>query len=348
MGHGTGNVPGDRRCHRGARDIEHLAPRARWHTRASEVIVVGILKRLLGQRSDGGDVQAQPSASASPETAVAPPAAPGAPGEPLPACPYCGVLLDPPPTGTRRCVRCRKRIVVRHVSRRAVYLTEAAVPVFEGERQRSLDERQWASERRRWLHLARGVKAPVDRRERIARAPLSADAARAARTLYLTTVEREVRAARRARRWNDVAVLRREQAAVLFEEAGSPVPPPVDVLRLHQEASKAALKAMAGVARDADLVGSTCCPACRADDGKTFRIADELRVPRLPHQGCPRGLCGCDWWMATETPKRRRRRGVKRDDAEAAGAPAESRSMPVIPPDGEVEPPEGADGPKGI
>ena len=313
--------------------------------RASEVIVVGILKRLLGQRSDSGDEQAPPSSGAALETAVEPPPAPRVPGEPLPACPYCGVLLDPPPTGTRRCTRCRKRIVVRHVSRRAVYLTEAAVPVFEGERQRSLDERRWASERRRWLHLAKGAKAPVDRRQRISRAPLSADAVRAARTLYLTTVEREVRAARRAGKWNDVAVIRREQAAALFEEAGSPVPPPVEVLRLHQEASKAALKAMASVARDADLVGSSCCPACRVDDGKTFRIADELRVPRLPHQGCPRGLCGCDWWMATEAPKRRWRRGAKRDDAGAAGAPHEPPGTPAIPPDSEVEPRQGADGP---
>ncbi len=37
----------------------------------------------------------------------APPPAPGV------ACPNCGVLLDPPPTSTRLCPRCRRRIVVR-------------------------------------------------------------------------------------------------------------------------------------------------------------------------------------------------------------------------------------------
>ncbi len=195
--------------------------------------------------------------------------------------------------------------MIRRLDGRAVYLTEAAVPVLEGERRRTADEGRWASERRRWLHLAEGLKAPGDHRERIEGAPLSADAVHAARALHLTTVEREVRAARRAKQWNEVAVIRREQAAVLFEEAGSPLPPPDDVLRLHQEAATAALRAMAGIARNADLVGATCCPACRADDGKTFRIADELRVPRLPHEGCPRGLCGCDWWIATEAPTRR-------------------------------------------
>jgi hypothetical protein len=268
---------------------------------------IGFLKRLLGLSSREEDAQAEPSPDADQPSAVEPPVLPQAPRVPPPSCPYCAVLLDPPPPRGRLCPRCRQRIVVRHVDGRAVYLTEAAVPVFEGERRRTDDQDRWAIERRRWLHLAKVVKAPVDRRERIERAPLSAENVHAARTLYLTSVEREVRAARGAARWNDVAIRRREQAAALFEEAGSPVPPPEEVLRLHQEGAAAALRAMVAIARNADLVGASCCPACRADDGRAFRIADELRVPRLPHAGCPRGLCPCDWWISTEVPKRRRR-----------------------------------------
>jgi len=289
---------------------------------ASEVIVIGILKRLFGHPSPQEDRQAQPSPSAGVQIGTELSETELVASARLPSCPYCGLGLDPPPAGGRRCPSCRQRIVVRHVNGRAVYLTEAAVAVFEGERRRTEDERRWASERRRWLHLAKGVKAPADRRERIDEAPLSADAVRAARTLYLTAVEREVQAARRAKKWNEVAVMRREQAAALFEEVGSPVPPPDDVLRLHQEAASAALRSMIGIARQADLVGATCCPACRADDGRTFRIADELRVPRLPHAGCPRGLCGCDWWLATEPPKRRRRSGAKSGKAAVAGVSA--------------------------
>ncbi len=250
--------------------------------------------------------------------AVEPPVLPQAPNVPPPSCPYCAVLLDPPPPRGRLCPRCRQRIVVRHVDGRAVYLTEAAVPVFEGERRRTDDQDRWAIERRRWLHLAKVVKAPAGRREQIERAPLSAESVHAARTLYLASVEREVRAARRAARWNDVAIRRREQAAALFEESGSPVPPPEEVLRLHQEGAAAALRAMVAIARWADLVGAGCCPACRADDGRTFRIADELRVPRLPHPGCPRGLCQCDWWISTEVPKRRRRSTTKARSSAAA------------------------------
>jgi hypothetical protein len=205
------------------------------------------------------------------------------------------------------------------VDGRAVYLTEAALPVFEGERQRTVDERRWATERGRWIRLAKGVKAPGDRRARIEGAPLSADVVGAVRTLYLTAAEREVRASRRARKWNEVAIIRREQAAALFEEAGSPVPPPDDVIVLHQEAANAALRAMIGIAVEADLVGATCCPVCRAEGGRTFRIADELRVPRLPHPGCPRGLCNCDWWVATEVPRRRRQRAKRGSAAATAG-----------------------------
>jgi len=192
--------------------------------------------------------------------------------------------------------------------------------VFDGERRREADERRWAAERRHWLRLSRTVKAPADRRQRLERASLSAASVQAARNLYTTSADREVRAARRAKQWSVIATVRREQAAALFKDAGSPVPPPDDLLALHREAASAALRAIATVARQAELVGGTCCAACRADDGKTYRIADELRVPRLPHAGCPRGLCGCDWFVATETPRRRRRTAPSEAIAESATA----------------------------
>ncbi len=301
------------------------------------MIAIEIFRRLLNRSTDEGP--AGSPVGAGQEVTVLPPATPTAPAVPPPSCPYCGALLDPPPTGARRCLRCRQRIVVRHVDGRVVYLTEAAVSVFDGERQRTADEHRWLSERRSWLRLAASVGATAERRHRIERATLSADSVHAARTLYLTTVERDVHAARRAKRWHEVATLRREQAAVLFQEAGSPVPPPADALRFHQEAANAALRAMADTALGADLVGASCCAACRADDGKTFRIADELRVPRLPHAGCPRGLCECDWWIATVAP-RRRRRGAKSTGVVAIGASADRGGPSAAPADGVAMPPD--------
>jgi len=211
------------------------------------------------------------------------------------SCPYCAVLLQPPPSSSQRCAGCRQRIVVRRVDGRAVYLAEAAVPVFEAERRRIARVGPLTRERDRWLKLAATAGAPVARVERLTSAPLSATAVDGARTLYATTVERSFRAAKRERRWEDASRIRREQALATFRAAGSPTPVPSEIVGLHRDGVAAELRGIAEVAREAELVGASCCDACKADDGGIFRIATELRLRRLPHDGCPRGLCRCTW-----------------------------------------------------
>ncbi len=228
------------------------------------------------------------------------------------ACPNCGAILDPPPTSSRLCPRCRRRIVVRHADGRAIYLTEAAVEVFESERQREIDEQTWERERRRWLQLANLVAVPAERRQRLAAAPLSAAAVQAARSLYLTAAERGVREARQEKRWEDLARIRGRQAAALFDESGHRPPVPDEILELYREGITATLRGLALHAREVELVGASCCPACRADNERIFKVADELRTPRLPHPGCPRGLCACDWWPTVrQAPKKGQRRRHK-------------------------------------
>ncbi len=224
------------------------------------------------------------------------------------SCPNCGIVLDPPPRSTRLCPRCRHRIVVRRVEGRTIYLTEAAVEVFEAERQRGAMEQSWTGQRRDWLHLGRQVGVPAERRQRIEQAPLSAASVQAAKALYMTHVERAVRAARRDKHWEEVGRLRRRQAMALYEEAGSAPPPEDEVLALYREGMAATLRELSTIARGVELVSATCCAACRADNERTFKIADELRTPRLPHPDCPRGLCGCDWWPAVNVPVPKRRR----------------------------------------
>lgn len=289
------------------------------------------LRRLLGlagpdedpdETRSGGTGAVAPGAP--PVDAAGPAVAPQATALP---CPSCAVLLDPPPARNRLCPRCRQPIVVRRVEGRLVLLTESAVRIFEAERQREIDEHTWTAARSRWLGLARNVKASPARRAKLAAAPISADVARLSRTLYLSTAERAVKAARHAKRWGDVGRIRREQAAALYEEAGSPVPPPDEIADLHREGMTAVLHSLLLLAKDVELVSNGCCPICRADDGKTFRIASEIRTPRLPHDGCPRGLCGCDWWPAVVEPRRRRRR-----------APATAPPSPAPGPTSEREP----------
>jgi hypothetical protein len=285
----------------------------------TEVVRITFLRRLLGLASSGESVD-------TPTAVVSLPA--DAP-EPAPvfrvACPNCGAVLDPPPDRSRLCPSCRHRIVVRHSDGNAIYLTEAAVEVFQAERQLEIERQAWTLERLRWLHLARAAGAPAELRRRAAVAQLSIEAVRSSRDLYLDAAESAVRAARRAKRWDEVARIRRRQAAALFEEAGGSAQPADEIVALHREGVAATLRSLATVSREAELVGASCCQACRIDNERIFRIADELRTPRLPHAGCPRGLCACDWWPAVPDPatkRRRRRRSTASQAAAVAGAGA--------------------------
>ena len=120
-------------------------------------------------------------------------------------------------------------IIVRRTDGRTVYLTEAAVEVFEAERQREADMATWTTQRAQWLRLARGVGAPEDRRGRIAARPVSAESVADARALYLAAAAKDRKEAARMGAWDIAARIGREEAMALYREAGSPVPVPADI-----------------------------------------------------------------------------------------------------------------------
>ena len=238
------------------------------------------------------------------------------------ACPYCGALLDPAPERGRLCPRCRRQIVVRRVDGRRVLLTQETLDVFEAERDRDTKERTWTSERRSWLALAKGVSAPANRVARLVALPPSEAVVVASKDLYLTTAERAVRTARRDKRWKEVARIRRQQAAALYRASGSAIPPPDEVVTLHREWSAAALRSLVAFGGHVELVAAGCCATCKQDNGRAFFIAAELRADRLPHLGCPKGLCPCDWWpLADMTPHGRRVRSRVSPRTDPVSAP---------------------------
>ena len=258
-------------------------------------------------KTTGGAAQAKRATRARARSAPAPVA----------HCPYCAKVLEPAPTTSRRCERCRQRIIVKRVEKTVVYLTEAALPVFEAELRRGKHSVVWARERDRWLRLASTAGAPAGRQSQLAAARLSEEVVAAARTLYVTTVDRAFRTARRDRDWEEASRLRRDKAAVLYRVAGSPTPPPADVIATFREGVAAELRGVAEISRDAELVSARCCDACRADDGRIVRIAQELRAPRLPHAGCPKGLCRCHWDLAARDRMAMRRYLRRRPGAES-------------------------------
>jgi hypothetical protein len=198
-----------------------------------------------------------------------------------------------------------------------VLFTEEAVAVYEAEREREAKERTWNSERRIWLALAKGVSAPENRIARLVAAPTSEAVVAASKELYLAAAERAVRTARRDKRWDKVASIRREQAAALYRASGSAIPPPDEVVALHRAWSEATLRSHGGFGRQVELVAAGCCAICAGDNGRTFRISAELRGQRLPHAGCPKGLCQCDWWPLPDSkgrgPRGRRRASLSTD-----------------------------------
>ena len=288
---------------------------------------MSFLRRVFARtgRDEGVRTQPDPPPDDDSESALAAttPEPIEIPAPVLAACPSCGYRLDPPPKRDRRCPSCRLRIVVRRTEGRLVYLTEDAVVVFDRERQRIEDELRWTTERDGWLALATSVDATPARVTHLAEAPLTGDVVDAARELYVTAADHSVRTARGAKDWNDVARIRREEAAVLFQSAGNPIPPPDEIAALHREGMLAVLRAFAVAYKDVELVGAGCCKPCRVGDGKAFKIIDELKTPRLPHEGCPKGLCACEWWFAMPGPKTRRRRKAtpKPESDPAAEAP---------------------------
>ena len=303
-------------------------------------------------------VAAAPRAAAAPEPSVARPAtgrsaaarrptrrAGASQRRPVPApsrvpvhvatayCPYCAKLLDPVPTTSKRCDRCRQRIVVKRIDGSARYLTEAAVLVFEAERRRVVNSVRWSRDRDRWLRLASAAGAPPERQAQLAAARLTEDVVAAARKLYLTTVDRAFRAARAARDWEGAARVRRDEAAALYRVAGSPTPPPADVVEIFREGVAAELRGVAEIAREAELVSARCCDACRGDDRVIVRITQELRTPRLPHVECPRGLCRCHWDLPTRARMTMRRYLRRRPGAEprvADAVPAADRAAASV------------------
>ncbi len=139
-------------------------------------------------------------------------------------CPYCATILQPPPTSDRRCTECKQQIVVRHVDDRTVWLMEAALPVFEAERRRIADEERWTAKRAHWLDLALTAGAPKGRVAKAAEEAPTEARVSAARDLYLSSVDRSFEGAVKDDQWAVAARIRFDEALVLFDFAGAPIP----------------------------------------------------------------------------------------------------------------------------
>ncbi len=194
--------------------------------------------------------------------------------------------------------------MVKRLDGGVLYLTAPAAAALEAAQRRVKETARLARSRNRWLALASVVGAPPASIERLGNVMATEDGVRAARALYLGAAERAFVAARRGQRFAEAGSIRRAHALALLRELGSPDGVPDDIIGLCRDAFSAELKAQREFGRDAELVGGPCCDMCRADDGLVVRISDEVKATRLPHVGCPKGLCQCRWVPAKVAGRR--------------------------------------------
>ena len=218
----------------------------------------------------------------------------------LVACPYCAEPLKVPPVASGKCPRCRLRIVVKRVGDRSIYLTEAALPVFMGERgqpgrpRRTLDPRSRSLARSgQGKRCREGERRPPQ--EAAASSPRTSSRRRETCTWRPSSVPPAPLA---ERGWEEAGRLRYDQALALYRIARSPRPVPDEVLAVHRDGLASSLRGIAEIAKYAELRAGACCDVCREDDGRTARISQELRAHSLPHVACEKGLCRCRWYLA--------------------------------------------------
>ena len=98
----------------------------------------------------------------------------------------------------------------REARRRSLHRPDGGrLPVFMAERRRSVLAGRWTRDRDRWLDLAKASGAEPESVARLMRQVISEESVASARGLYMSTVERAACEARRARRWEEAATLRR-------------------------------------------------------------------------------------------------------------------------------------------
>ncbi len=268
-------------------------------------------KRAASERSSSSrkrlsDPPPPPRVRVAPSGAVHPRRAARRPRQPavLAACPSCAVLLDPRPTASRRCSQCRERIVVKRLEGGVLYLTGPAAAALEAGQRRVKETARLARIRDRWLAQASAVGASPAAIERIGRVTASEEGVQAARALYLGAANRAFTAAHRERRFAEAAAVRRAHALALVREQGASAPVPDEVIALYRDAMLAELKSQREFGRDAELAAASCCEVCRVEAGLVVRISEEVKVARLPHADCPKGICSCRWQVARVAGRR--------------------------------------------
>jgi hypothetical protein len=229
------------------------------------------------------------------------------------ACPHCGCVLDPPPSGSRRCPECREQIVVRTREGQRFLLTPAGATRYDAERQH-----EFSNNRARRHAESLGIDEPEWRRAENELTARFGQPASASDVFWNLANHRAINAAAEGE-WHAAQMTYLRMARHLREEGR-------ESMHVHREALRCSVR---NLLAEAAIIGQNdppiqvlqCrpdCEVCRPDAGRIFRVEQLLSEdPPLPHD-C--GMCAC---------------GLKIDDAwferalAADGARWEQMSSPM-------------------
>lgn len=213
------------------------------------------------------------------------------------ACPYCGVILDPPPQRNRKCPACKENIIVR--TRRAdgakLFLTAADGRAFD-------EQRKKEAARNSALRHARNIGI-VDHAFQQKEQALAKKWDSDPRDVFWALANEAVISAMKAGDWHRLSMIYWEQALFMCEQ-GQPH------LDLQREASKSQLREIAATYADlatgghsfnkVEILGNACCDVCRKNHGRRFSIRDALEMLPIPNEACEEDWCNCIWISVVE------------------------------------------------
>ena len=198
-------------------------------------------------------------------------------GAQAPACPYCSVVLDPPPQRTRRCPACRESITVRTRSRRKLYFTEEGAQAYDQARVAEIA-------RNKAIRAAGMLGVDRDAFERVEQEMegwLPGD-------VFWAIAGRRAAECARSGDYRGLGLAYFQQALWLKDEGRS-------WWGLKSEAEKAFARAYAAEGYERLVLRTGCCEACDRYEGREYSAREAAECWPIPEGTCTADWCVCGW-----------------------------------------------------
>ena len=209
------------------------------------------------------------------------------------ACPYCGVIINPPPVRTRKCPECREKIVrVRRWQRESdqaptMYLTEAQAAVFYQEQNRYA-LRDKAIQRAERIRVDCGT---FKAREKKLQKEMPGSGPRDVLWDLATLRALSLMKRGHSEDWHALSQIYFHQALWLSEEGRDKH----EWWNLKRESNKAQARSYMLRGIETVEIMAKDCEGCRAFAGKRYPVEEAIENWPIPESACTAEWCSCMW-----------------------------------------------------